>query len=59
MLIDNPYSHIKHMSKQEKANLKLAYQSAAELAYIIAVGLSTSKQNQTLEELLEKQQQQP
>jgi hypothetical protein len=47
------------MSKQEKANLKLAYQSAAELAYIIALGLSTPKRNQNMEELLDKQQQHP
>jgi len=46
------------MNKQEKANIKLAYQTAAELAYMVAVGLSTVKQNQTIEELTHKQQQQ-
>ncbi|MBR8838807.1 MAG: hypothetical protein DSM106950_33595 [Stigonema ocellatum SAG 48.90 = DSM 106950] len=46
------------MSKQEKANIKLAYQAAAELAYMIALSLSTTKQNQTIEELIDKQQQQ-
>lgn len=38
------------MSKQEKANIKIAYQAAAELAHIIAVGLSSPKQHQTIEE---------
>jgi UDP-N-acetyl-D-mannosaminuronic acid transferase (WecB/TagA/CpsF family) len=38
------------MSKQEKANIKIAYQAAAELAHIIAVGLSTPKQNPTIDE---------
>ncbi|GAB1540305.1 hypothetical protein NUACC21_29740 [Scytonema sp. NUACC21] len=28
------------MSEQEKADIKLAYQTAAEITYIIAVGLS-------------------
>lgn len=46
------------MNKQEKANIKLAYQTAAELAYMIAVSLSSVKQNHTIEELTDKQQQQ-
>ena len=46
------------MSKQEKANIKLAYQTAAELAHIIAVGLSTGKRHKTMEQLIDKQQQQ-
>ncbi len=45
------------MSKKEKADLKLAYQTAAEIAHIIAVGLSKIEQNQTRK--LIQQQQQP
>ncbi len=47
----------KAMSKKEKADIKLAYQTAAEIAHIIAVGLSRIEQNQTRK--LIQQQQQP
>ncbi|MDF5718686.1 MAG: hypothetical protein PUP93_33670 [Rhizonema sp. NSF051] len=45
------------MSKKEKADIKLAYQTAAEIAHIIAVSLSRIEQNQTRK--LIQQQQQP
>jgi hypothetical protein len=44
------------MSKQEKTDIKLAYQTAAEIAFIIAVGLSKAK-NQTTKKFRAKQQQ--
>jgi hypothetical protein len=34
------------MNNQEKADIKLAYQAAAELTYMIAIGLSQAKQKQ-------------
>lgn len=34
------------MSNQTNADIKLAYQAAAEMAFLVAVGLSKAKQKQ-------------
>ncbi|MBD2770718.1 hypothetical protein [Iningainema tapete] len=43
------------MSKQKKADIKQAYQTAAELASIVAVALSKIKENQSIEEAIAKE----
>jgi hypothetical protein len=42
----------------EKADIKLAYQIAAEMAHIIAVGLSNNK-NQKIKTIMLKRRQSP
>lgn len=44
------------MSKQQQADIKLAYQAAAEMTYIVAVGLSKVMENQKKEKLITKRQ---
>ncbi|WP_017316366.1 hypothetical protein [Mastigocladopsis repens] len=44
------------MSKQQQADIKLAYQSAAEMTYMIAVGLSKAVENQKKEKSFAKRQ---
>ena len=44
------------MSKQQEADIKLAYQTAAEMTYIVAVGLSKVMEKQKKEKLIAKRQ---
>ncbi|NJM70055.1 MAG: hypothetical protein HC862_07380 [Scytonema sp. RU_4_4] len=44
------------MNKQQEADMKLAYQAAAEMTYIIAVGLSQAIENNKKEKLIAKRQ---
>jgi hypothetical protein len=44
------------MSKQQEADLKLAYQTAAEMTYIVAVGLSKVMEKQKKEKLITQRQ---
>jgi len=44
------------MSKQQEADIKLAYQAAAEMTYIVAVGLSKVIENQKKEKFIAKRQ---
>lgn len=46
------------MSMNKKADIKLAYQIAAEMAHIIAIGLSNNK-NQKIKKNMLKQRQSP
>ncbi|BAZ23063.1 hypothetical protein NIES4073_39510 [Kalymmatonema gypsitolerans NIES-4073] len=44
------------MSKQQEADIKLAYQTAAEMTYMVAVGLSKVMEKQKKEKLIAKRQ---
>ncbi|NEQ19513.1 MAG: hypothetical protein F6K28_07540 [Microcoleus sp. SIO2G3] len=44
------------MSKQQEADIKLAYQTAAEMTYIVAIGLSKVMEKQKKEKLIAKRQ---
>jgi hypothetical protein len=44
------------MSKQQEADIKLAYQAAAEMTYMVAVGLSKVMEKQKKEKLIAKRQ---
>ncbi|MBW4596114.1 MAG: hypothetical protein KME46_25230 [Brasilonema angustatum HA4187-MV1] len=44
------------MSNQQEADIKLAYQAAAEMTYIVAVGLSKVMENQKKRQLISKRQ---
>jgi hypothetical protein len=44
------------MSNQQQADIKLAYQAAAEMTYIVAVGLSQAVERQKKQELIAKRQ---
>jgi hypothetical protein len=46
------------MSNQQQADMKLAYQAAAEMTYIVAVGLSKVMEKQKKRQLIAKQQKQ-
>lgn len=39
---------------KDKADIKLAYQTAAELTFLVAVGLNQARQSQKLEKFLAK-----
>ncbi|WP_169222641.1 hypothetical protein [Brasilonema sp. UFV-L1] len=44
------------MNKQQEADMKLAYQAAAEMTYMIAVGLSQAMEKMNKEKLVAKRQ---
>lgn len=44
------------MSKEHEPDLKLAYQAAAEMTYIVAVGLSKVMEKQKKEKFIAKRQ---
>ncbi|MBW4632428.1 MAG: hypothetical protein KME30_11175 [Iphinoe sp. HA4291-MV1] len=44
------------MSKQQTADIKVAYQAAAEMTYILAVGLSKAMENKKKEKFIAKRQ---
>ena len=44
------------MSNQQEADIKLAYQAAAEMTYMVAVGLSKAMEKQKKEKLVAKRQ---
>ncbi|MGH8002189.1 MAG: hypothetical protein ACREPR_22865 [Brasilonema sp.] len=44
------------MNKQQEVDMKLAYQAAAEITYMIAVGLSQAMENTKKEKLVTKRQ---
>ncbi|MBP5977271.1 MAG: hypothetical protein KME49_25850 [Brasilonema octagenarum HA4186-MV1] len=44
------------MSNQQQADMKLAYQAAAEMTYIVAVGLSKVMEKQKKRPLISKRQ---
>ncbi|KAB8332669.1 hypothetical protein SD80_019070 [Scytonema tolypothrichoides VB-61278] len=46
------------MSNQQEADIKLAYQAAAEMTYIVAVGLSKVMEKQKKRQLIAKRQKQ-